>query len=252
MTWVLIRGLTREATHWADFPEQLASATGQLVLTPDLAGNGALCRDTSPASVDGLLDALQLHIADQGIELPVNVLAMSLGGMVATHWAQREPHEVERLVLINTSMRPFSKLTERLRPGSWLTLVKLALWWGRADKAEKIENSIQQLTCHHTHQRTKDITAWSGIRISAPVSAANALRQLWAAARFACKPAPPACPALVLSSKGDRLVNPDCSIQLSTAWQLPHRQHPGAGHDLPHDDGAWVCQQINQWLMKEY
>lgn len=251
MTWVLLRGLTRESRHWGDFAQQLATTTGQDVLTLDLPGNGALCADASPASVNGLLDAVRLQINERGIELPVNVLAMSLGGMVATHWAQRYPSEVARLVLINTSMRPFSGLAERLRPGSWLKIARLAAYWGHAEHAEVIEHAIYQLTCKQTAYRTSDVSEWSQIRRSAPVSASNALRQLWAAARFTCNPAPPACPVLVLSSKRDDLVNPVCSTHLARAWQLPHHKHPWAGHDLPHDDVPWVCERVLAWLSKE-
>ena len=248
MTWLLLRGLARESRHWGDFTRQFASATGQAVLTLDLPGNGALCSLVSPPSVNELVDALRRQVVDHSITLPVNVLAMSLGGMVATDWAQRYPQEVNRLVLVNTSMRPFSVLTERLRPRSWLPLAKLALFWGQADQAERIESLIHRLTCQQTQHRTGDLAEWSNIRRSAPVSAANALRQLWAAARFSCQPAPPSCPVLVLSAKGDGLVNLACSTQLATAWHLPHQQHPWAGHDLPHDDSSWVCEQVLTWL----
>ena len=59
-----------------------------------------------------------------GMPGPYRVLAMSLGGMVATDWAQRHPYEIERLVLINTSMRPFSQMQERLRPSAWPDLLR--------------------------------------------------------------------------------------------------------------------------------
>jgi pimeloyl-ACP methyl ester carboxylesterase len=247
MTWLLLRGLARESRHWGGFAQQLATTTGQTVLALDLPGKGALCAEASPATVGGLLDALRRQRVERGITQPVNVLAMSLGGMVAVHWAQRYPHEVARLVLINTSMRPFSGLTERLRPASWLPLANLALHWRRADKAEQLEGVIHRLTCRQTRQSSLDLAQWSRIRRSAPVSAANALRQLWAAARFSGDPTPPVCPVLVLSSKADELVNPVCSTRLAAAWQLPCLQHLWAGHDLPHDDGPWVCEQVLAW-----
>jgi pimeloyl-ACP methyl ester carboxylesterase len=130
--------LTRESRHWGDFAQQLASATEQNVLTLDLPGNGTLSADASPASVAGLLEAVRQQINERGIALPVNVLAMSLGGMVATQWAQRYPDEVTRLVLINTSIRPFSGFAERLIPGSWLQIASLGARWGHADRAEAI------------------------------------------------------------------------------------------------------------------
>ncbi len=244
MTWILLRGLARESRHWGHFPQQLAAATGQAVLTLDLPGNGALSADASPATVGGIVAALRLQAVEKGISLPVKLLAMSLGGMVAVDWAQRYPDEVEQLVLINTSMRPFSGFAERLRPRSWLALAKIACYWRQDAKAAQIESAIHRLTCKTAQNRSSDMAQWSNIRRSAPVSAGSALRQLWAAARFTCKPAPPVCPVLVLSSKGDDLVNPVCSSRLASGWQLPHNQHPWAGHDLPHDDALWVCEQM--------
>jgi pimeloyl-ACP methyl ester carboxylesterase len=169
---------------------------------------------------------------------------MSLGGMVATDWAQQFPSEVAALVLINTSMRPFSSAPERLRPRNWPTLLRLAARWSDAANAEAI---IHRLTCQRTDTLTQDIAVWQHIRHSAPVTAANAWRQLWAAAQFSASAGKPCCPTLLLSSHADRLVNPRCSLQLAHALQATHQQHPWAGHDLPHDDAPWVCQAIANW-----
>lgn len=248
MTWVLLRGLTREARHWGELPQQLARLTGvDQALTLDLPGNGEFCAQTSPRSVRAMVGFARGQLRAKGFKPPYSLLAMSLGGMVATAWAQHYPHEVARLVLINTSMRPFSRITERLRPGNWLQLMLLAARWHDTDYAERV---IHQLTCQQRALRNQDLAAWSRIRSSAPVSAANAWRQLWAAARFCSAAAPPPCPALVLSSARDQLVHPLCSARLAQAWQAEHHQHPWAGHDLPHDDADWVCQRLAGWLGK--
>jgi pimeloyl-ACP methyl ester carboxylesterase len=76
------------------------------------------------------------------------------------------------------------------------------------------------------------------------VSRANALRQLAAAARYAARGVP-RCPVLVLSSRGDQLVNPVCSTRLARAWGAPHVEHPWAGHDLPHDDPQWLVDALH-------
>lgn len=182
----------------------------------------------------------------QGIKPPYQLLAMSLGGMVATDWAQNHPQEVGRLVLINTSMHPFSGITQRLQLGQWLSVLALAARWDDADYAEQ---TIYSLTCNQAAQRDTDLMTWRHIRRSAPVSGVNALRQLIAAARFACAMQTPRCPALVLSSRADRLVNPLCSTQLAAAWQVAHHIHPWAGHDVPHDDGQWVCDHVIEWCL---
>jgi len=243
MNWVLLRGLTREARHWGELPQQLAAA-GDAAVMLDLPGNGAFCGQRSPATVRAMVLAARAQLRLQGVAPPWRLLAMSLGGMVATDWAQQFPHEVAALVLVNTSMRPFSGATDRLRPGNWPSLLRLAAFWRDAAGTEEI---IHRLTCQRTDTRQQDLAAWQQIRRSAPVTAGNAGRQLWAAARFCAAPEAPACPVLLLSSARDALVHPRCSAALARAWQLEHRVHPWAGHDLPHDDPGWVCRSIAGW-----
>jgi pimeloyl-ACP methyl ester carboxylesterase len=55
-------------------------------------------------------------------------------------------------------------------------------------------------------------------------------------------------PLPILSSAGDRLVDPGCSRRLAESWRAAHHVHPDAGHDLPLDDGAWVAERIATWL----
>lgn len=259
MTWILLRGLTREARHWGEFPRHLApllpaatsaknaaSAAAQ-VLPLDLPGNGAFYREASPGSVDGMVEFSRQQLQSMGCAPPYCLIALSLGGMVAAHWALQHPEEIARLVLINTSLRPFSGVTERLRPGNWLRLLQLAAHWQSAGSADAVERLIHQLTCQYTDSRAADLAHWACIRRQAPVSAANAGRQLWAAARFSSATGP-SCPVLVLSSRGDRLVHPRCSARLAQAWQAQHHEHPWAGHDLPHDDPDWVGQRLSKWL----
>jgi pimeloyl-ACP methyl ester carboxylesterase len=251
MTWVLLRGLTREARHWGGVPAQLklqltnTPAAGD-VLTPDLPGSGVFHQQACPPSVPAMVDFVRDQLRAQGSQPPWCLLAMSLGGMVATDWAQRYPWEVARLVLINTSMRPFSGITQRLRPGNWFALAALAARWQDAGHAERL---IHQLTCNNTATRADDIAAWIHIRKTAPVRATNGWHQLRAASQFSCGEEAPACPTLLLSSRQDRLVNANCSRRLASAWKTPHEIHLWAGHDLPHDDPGWLCQQVARWLL---
>jgi len=252
--WVLLRGLTREARHWGDMTRLLAQqlestepTRGHTVTTLDLPGNGVAASQTSPCSVRAMVEQVRKQLAATGAKPPYALMAMSLGGMVATDWAQRYPDEVLRLVLINTSMRPYSRFTERLRPASWARVALLALRWRSAQPAER---TIHQLTCNREASRVGDIATWLEIRKNAPVTSANALRQLIAAARFRSRPTPPRCPVLVLSSTLDRLVDEKCSTALATAWLAPHYRHPWAGHDLPHDDAPWVAQRIVGWVQQ--
>jgi pimeloyl-ACP methyl ester carboxylesterase len=245
-TWILLRGLTREARHWGRLPDVLRDALGcGRPLLIDLPGNGEFSHLRASAAVAEMVGFIRNAALQSGVPGPYRVLAMSLGGMVATSWAQRHPGEIERLVLINTSMRPFSRVHERLRPSAWPGLLEVAVHWSDAPRTER---GIHRLTCNQLEARSADLDAWCEIRRSAPVSRGNALRQLWDAARYTAVAAAPRCPLLVLSSRADRLVNPVCSAKLAAAWGTEHYEHPWAGHDLPHDDPAWTAEQVRVWL----
>ena len=240
-TWVLLRGLTREARHWGDFAGQFAG--GSVDVRPvDLPGNGVLASQQSPLAVDAYVDAVRRAA---GVHGRYRVLAMSLGAMVAAAWAIRYPDEVARLALVNTSMRPYSRTHERLRPSAWPSLARVAFHWeaGGDDAAERL---IHALTCNRRDTLAADLPRWRAIRESAPVTRANALRQLAAAARFDIGDVP-RCPVLVVSSQRDRLVNPACSARLAHAWRATHVEHAWAGHDLPHDDPRWLADVLRAW-----
>jgi pimeloyl-ACP methyl ester carboxylesterase len=241
-TWILLRGLTRETRHWGDFAQRLACEAGD-VRSVDLPGNGVLASERSPLDVDAYVDAVRRDAGGRG---PYRVLAMSLGAMVAAAWAIRYPAEVAQLVLVNTSMRPYSRAYERLRPAAWPSLVRVALHWRGDGDDDVAERLIHARTCNRRDRLAADLAQWRAIRASAPVSRANALRQLAAAARFRVGGVPRA-PVLVLSSRADRLVSPVCSTRLALAWRATHVEHPWAGHDLPHDDPQWLCDALRAW-----
>jgi pimeloyl-ACP methyl ester carboxylesterase len=247
--WILLRGLTREARHWSGLPAVLrqhgAVGARERVALIDLPGNGVHADTVAPATVGGMLDFVRARVLEMRMDAPCRVLAMSLGGMVAAAWAQQYPAEIAQLVLVNTSMRPFSAAAQRMRARAWPDMLRLAWDWGDAARCEA---RIHRLTCQRTDHREADLAAWAAIRASAPVSRANALRQLVAAARYRAQAAPPACPTLVLSSAADALVDPACSSALARAWGAAHHQHPWAGHDLPHDDPDWLAATVARWV----
>lgn len=246
-TWVLLRGLMREQRHWGRFPNQLAeTVVGAEVVTPDLPGNGQRHALRSPTTVADMVAFCRRDLLARGVRPPYSLLALSLGGMVAVEWASRHPGELTRCVLINTSMRPHSRFHERLRWQNYGAIARLLLGGG-VDQQERL---ILRLTSRHgdAAERAGLLNRWLGYQREFPVTRANALRQLWAAARFRAPAARPAVPLLVLSSAGDQLVDPRCSRRLAEAWQAEHREHPDAGHDLPLDDGAWVAGQVGKWL----
>jgi len=244
-TWVLLRGLTRESGHWGDFPDRLRERfPGNDVITLDLPGNGEWHRLPSPMRIDLMSAWCQVLLRERGVAPPYALLAMSMGAMVAVDWTRRDPDAIAGCVLINTSLRPFSPWYRRLRPANHAALLRVALL-SRNDVER--ERTILQLTSAHPDRHAAALDEWIRLRRARPVSRLNALRQLWAAARYRAPLQSPATPTLVLASERDTLVDVRCSQELARRWQTEMALHPAAGHDLPLDDGAWVVEQVAQW-----
>ena len=241
-TWLLLRGLTREAGQWGDFPRQLQAALpGARILAIDLPGNGTQHRQASPTTIPAMVAACRAEMAARGVLGPVQVVAMSLGAMVAVAWAVAHPSELAGCVLINSSLRGINPVRQRLQPASWLPLMSVPL----KRTALQREAVILRLTSRRAPPDVLD--EWARLASRHPVSTLNALRQLVAAARFQAPITPPAVPMLVLCGGRDALVSPECSLALARRWDLPVYLHPDAGHDLPLDDGAWVAERITDW-----
>lgn len=235
----------RERRHWGAFIEQFQTAITEAQVTClDLPGNGELNAQTSPMRVQDMAEWCRQELRCRGIEPPYAVLAMSLGAMVTVAWAQAHPEELRGMVLINTSLRPFSRLHQRLRPHAWPLALRLAT--GRLDDRE-VESGILELTSRDRERTQAVLPDWVRWRQQRPVSAINALRQLWAAARFRAPTVAPPVPTLVLNGAQDQLVSPACSQALAEAWGVPLRVHATAGHDLPLDDGRWLAEQVRQF-----
>ncbi len=241
-TWILLRGLTRERGHWGRFLPLLQASSPEDVLLPlDFPGSGVWHDQTSPKTVHAMVQHVRAQLADRGVKPPYQVLALSMGAMVALAWAQTYPGEISRQVLINTSLRPFSPFYQRFQPHNLATVARLLL---SAARAQAWEHAIWRMTSRLSDPAV--VKDWVRLRQLHPVTPINALRQLWAAARFTA-PEPPATPTLLLASTHDSLVNVRCSRTLAQRWHWPLAEHPAAGHDLPLDDGPWVIGQMRRW-----
>ncbi len=166
--------------------------------------------------------------------------------MAAIAWAEEHPREVAGLVLINTSLRPFSPPWQRLRPASLAALLRL-LCAGNPTRRERL---ILDLTSRRQSDDAVLLERWIAWRREAATSSVNALRQLAAAALYRAADRPPVARILVLASLGDAMVDPRCSSALARHWQADLAVHPDAGHDLPLDDETWVARQIAAWLAR--
>jgi len=197
---------------------------------------------TSAASVRDMVEDCRSQLQGRGLQGPYRILAVSMGAMVAAEWSHGYPHEVMVLVLINTSMRPFSAFYQRLRPSNYGRILRLVLSKATAGQWEQ---EILAMTTNHPH--TEVLPYWTRLREQSAVSTGNALRQLWAAMRYRSRAGRPSAPALVLASQLDKLVSVECSTALARAWAVPLQLHPTAGHDMTLDAGEWVAHTVRAW-----
>ena len=247
--WVLLRGLVRQQKHWEQFPQRFAEAFPEArVHTLDLPGNGLLCDRPSPLTVREMMESARQQLQAKGIAGPVNLLAISLGGMVAIEWMHRHRHEVDAAVIINSSMRDAGTLFDRLQPANYPAILKNLLLERDPLSREQLILDISSNLYPHKQELARK---WSGYATTHPTRTRNALRQLLAAARYSAPKRRPHDRVLVLNSAHDRLVNPVCSERMAQRWNWPLRTHPRAGHDLPLDDGLWILEQIKQWQQEQ-
>lgn len=239
-TWFFLRGLVRESGHWSGFLEKFRAAYPRAaVVELDLPGSGMHYREKSPLSVPEMTDFLRGDFLRHKSEKN-HLFAISLGAMVGINWMQKYPDDFSSAVLINTSLRGLSPLHHRLRPSTYTTVLSLMLGGDYTYRERKILEM-----CSNRPAIYEATTAeWAEIQRLRPVSVANAARQLLAATRYRPSQEKPQAEILILSSLGDRLVNPKCSDRLAKLWSLEHKIHPDAGHDLTLDDAEWVLQQL--------
>ncbi len=237
--FVLIRGLMRGCHHWGDFPSVLQHQfPGGEIMTPDIPGNGLLHNQLSPSSIPQMTEAIREQIKEKE---NLNLISISMGSMIALDWMNRFPQELKASVLINTSLRNYSPFYKRLRWQNYAPIFKTLLF-----NPKQSEELILHLTSNHRQQDSELLNHWRELSKTHPVSGLNALRQLFAAARFSYR-LKPYHPTLLISSAADTLVDKQCTENIQKSWQIEHIRHDTAGHDLPLDDPAWLAKLLKQW-----
>ncbi|MCG8494695.1 MAG: alpha/beta hydrolase [Enterobacterales bacterium] len=244
-TWVLLRGLVREQRHWEDFPDLLRRQNPEKhIVMVDVAGNGERYQERSPLSVNGMMESIRSELRRKQIRPPYNLIAVSMGAMIGLEWLVEHPKEIEKAVLMNTSLRAFNPFYHRLQPQNYQAIAKGLL----LSNVHSREKTILDITTNLYKNKDALAHKWADYYQQQPISRKNAIRQLTAAARYKAPKHAPHNRILVLSGAKDRLVEASCSSNLAHNWQLPFKQHPEAGHDLTLDAGHWVADQVKEFF----
>lgn len=244
MGWLLIRGLLREQGHWGSFVEKMKlQFQSEKILTLDIPGNGVRNSLPSPTKISTMVDDLRGQLRSLSWDEPLNLLGVSMGGMMVADWIYSFPKEVNKAVLINTSMRSESRVFERLRPGALLRLSP-----GLISNPIIKEKIILDLVSNSESAKSASLHEWQHISETRPVTKLNGLRQLYAASRFELPPSKPDVPVLLLASAKDRLVSVNCSRQLAKSWGTSLCINRSGGHDLTLDQPDWVLDKMSAWI----
>jgi pimeloyl-ACP methyl ester carboxylesterase len=252
MNAVFFRGFARESAHWGNFiPKFQAVFPHVRILCMDTPGNGIHYEESSPLTIGETVDRCRAELLKRHPDLfesgaaPTFVFGISLGGMIAIDWMCRYPNELQAGIVVSTSLSGFSSVQERLSLNGMKKVLQIFV---SKNQDARNQHTLEMISSNPaSHQ---DILGdWKRISDARPISAANAIRQLIAASRYR-SPKKPQQPLLILSSRGDRMVNPKCSDRIAETWKLEHHVHPTAGHDIPLDDPDWVIQQSKDWLSK--
>jgi 3-oxoadipate enol-lactonase len=96
---MLVHGFACGKNDWGAIPKMLASQSKRDCITFDHRGIGESDPIKGPYSVGMLSDDVAEVVSDAGIAGPINLFGISLGGMVAQHFALEHPALVNALVL---------------------------------------------------------------------------------------------------------------------------------------------------------
>src|ERR1700722_4408633 len=86
VTWVLLRGWTREKRNWQNFPELLSQTTGERVLAIDLPGAGSETSRSSPLRIHEIVEDVRSRFLREAPSKKAFVVGISMGGMIALDW----------------------------------------------------------------------------------------------------------------------------------------------------------------------
>jgi len=239
---LLIRGLSRQQSHWGTFPDCLNVETQRPILFEDLPGFGSRNHLNSPSTVEGISHRIAPALVTHSQK--INLIGISMGGMVALDLAHSYPEKVNSLVLINTSFKPYAKFYQRLRPGAYSGFMKA--WFNPLRR--KSEERILQLSSNFKSEDDEVLKAWTDSRITQPPSRKSVINQMRAASQYYFYGPKPINKILMIASEKDRIVDPICSRNIAQAWGLDILTHASAGHDLALDDPQWLAKNIAQWL----
>lgn len=232
---LLLHGISNSGRAWGpQIPALVAS--GYRVIVPDLAGHGASGPIDAPIGVDALADDIEALIDDLGLSR-LDVVGLSLGGMVAMTLALRHPGRIDRLVIADSFNKTTDPAFREVLEGWAQTLEQPD---GPVTRFEKTWPGIVSPTFQATAEGVRTYQVWHGIAAKADgPSLAHVARGI-AGFDLGARVGELAMPTLFLAGSLDQMSPPDLGRYM--AEQAPQGTFAlieGAAH-LSNVDAAGV------------
>lgn len=240
--WIFLRGLTRGNIHWGSFPEIFQQHyPNDRVELLEIPGNGTQFDKSSLSNPAETIEFIRSQSQFCHNNEKFNLCGISLGGMIAMKWAELYPEEVISVAVINTSLKQFSPFYHRLRPSSYMSLLKALFSLETVTQ----ETTVLKVTSNNFSVTSCQIGKFAEFTKTHPVSKVNFIKQLLLANNIKINQ-PFNIPFKVIFSEQDRLVSSQCSKKIAQQFNAKTFIHPTTGHDLPLDDPQWLAQTLGK------
>jgi 3-oxoadipate enol-lactonase len=223
---LLLHGISNSGRAWGPQIPALVAA-GYRVIVPDHAGHGASAKLSAPVGVGDLADDVESLLEHLGIET-LDLVGLSLGGMVALELALRHPARIGRLVVANsfdnTATPAFQAMAE-----AWAAIFERP--HGPVERLEQSWPSLVSPAFQATPDGFRTYQVWHGIAATVDgASLAHVARGI-GAFDVSEQIAWLAMPALFIAGSLDKMSLPEVSRHM--AERAPHGQYSvieGAAH----------------------
>lgn len=223
---LLLHGISNSGRAWGQQIPALVAA-GHQIIVPDHAGHGASQRLSRPFGVADIADDIEVLLAVLGIET-LDVVGLSLGGMVALELALRHPRRIGRIVVANSFPQTISPEFKAMAQG-WATVFE-----GPHGPIERFEQSWPALVSdafQNSAEGMRTYQIWHGIAASTDGTSlahvARGVTDFDVLARIGEL----AMPALFITGSADRMSLPVVSKMMAERTPLgSYAEIAGAAH----------------------
>lgn len=239
----LLRGLSRESEHWGDFGVFLnANFPKSSIHYIDMPGAGIYHQSKSPTNIPSIVETLR---SKELVQTTNNLLiASSLGGMVALEWISKYPNDFQFATTICSSYKGICNPLERFNLKFTFPVLTFLL----SSNVRRREKIILRINSNHEAIRQDLIEKWVDIQHKRKLTKLNFMRQVLAGLRYAPVNPSISIPLLIIGSKKDELVKPNCIVKTHEQFGGTLKWHETAGHCVPIDEPKWLSDTIYEWL----